>query len=625
MPVTRIAEFDTWHQGYGLATIHILRAGTTLLADVYQDEACTVIAANPQRLLEKTSGGVSQGKFAAPVYTRQAYECRINSVDATGILRPPITSLDSEDASKALVTVDGGDVAHELEDFLGRSVDVRDYGTFAPVGDPLASPDGNANALAGAIGTAAMKGIHFVDLPAGTYDVAPFTIPTGIIVRGQGREKTILQCGQGGKFVTITGNRAGIMALTLDGKTKVVTSCGFYAIGRNQVLVSDAEIKRFEKGAYFQGGLQILVRDSDITDCSIGLHGAGDNANVGGALGSSLQNFAWRGGKVSYCSTAGLLLEYLNMPVIEAVIDGVGFIGNSDKALQFKGGRNAVVRNCWFDQNLFANLDARNDDANTPAGQLIGLLVEQCRFVRAKFMVWNTAKGIHLRRCVLELVTVELVSVSSPVAVEDCQETSVILTLGGFYWMRRFSAQRGQTVGVTTAAVTSSAWSQLLAPGQALMVLVKAIGRARNANKRGYYAFLASAVRGYDTLAYDNQTGQFTPGNVITGQTSGATARVVVDVDGGTTGTLSLQDTSGTFLDNEIITDGVGGSAQVNGLLTVGTVALAGAQTNLMTAIETVAGWDVLAVAGGQSLDIRVTGEALTTIDWTVDVDITSS
>lgn len=70
------------------------------------------------------------------------------------------------------------------------------------------------------------------------------------------------------------------------------------------------------------------------------------------------------------------------------------------------------------------------------------------------------------------------------------------------------------------------------------------------------------------TLAYDAQTGNFTLGLTITGGTSGATAVIVKDTDSGTTGTLTLKTISGTFSDNEIITDTSTGSATVNGTLT---------------------------------------------------------
>lgn len=70
------------------------------------------------------------------------------------------------------------------------------------------------------------------------------------------------------------------------------------------------------------------------------------------------------------------------------------------------------------------------------------------------------------------------------------------------------------------------------------------------------------------TLAYDNQTSNFTAGAILTGATSGATAVILQDSDSGATGTLTLGYVVGTFQDNEIITDSSTGSATVNGTIT---------------------------------------------------------
>lgn len=71
------------------------------------------------------------------------------------------------------------------------------------------------------------------------------------------------------------------------------------------------------------------------------------------------------------------------------------------------------------------------------------------------------------------------------------------------------------------------------------------------------------------TLAYDNQTNNFTAGDEIIGRASGATGIIEADNDGGATGTLTLTGVKGTFFDNENIIDKAGreagGLARVNG------------------------------------------------------------
>ena len=72
------------------------------------------------------------------------------------------------------------------------------------------------------------------------------------------------------------------------------------------------------------------------------------------------------------------------------------------------------------------------------------------------------------------------------------------------------------------------------------------------------------------TLAYDAQTANFTVGKILTGGTSNATALIIADSDSGTTGTLTLAFVSGTFQNDETITDNnsTPGSATSNGTLT---------------------------------------------------------
>ena len=67
------------------------------------------------------------------------------------------------------------------------------------------------------------------------------------------------------------------------------------------------------------------------------------------------------------------------------------------------------------------------------------------------------------------------------------------------------------------------------------------------------------------TLNYDGQSTDFTVGLTVTGATSGATAIILEDSDSGATGTLTLGNISGTFQDNEALSDPDGGDADANG------------------------------------------------------------
>jgi len=66
-------------------------------------------------------------------------------------------------------------------------------------------------------------------------------------------------------------------------------------------------------------------------------------------------------------------------------------------------------------------------------------------------------------------------------------------------------------------------------------------------------------------LDYDAQSAAFTAGETLTGGTSGATGYIVYDDDAGATGKLWLKLVSGTFVNNEALTDTLGGAAVANG------------------------------------------------------------
>lgn len=66
-------------------------------------------------------------------------------------------------------------------------------------------------------------------------------------------------------------------------------------------------------------------------------------------------------------------------------------------------------------------------------------------------------------------------------------------------------------------------------------------------------------------ITYDTETAPFTVGETLTGGTSGATGIILAVKDNGASGFIVIKDKSGTFQNNEVITDGQGGSADVNG------------------------------------------------------------
>ncbi len=90
------------------------------------------------------------------------------------------------------------------------------------------------------------------------------------------------------------------------------------------------------------------------------------------------------------------------------------------------------------------------------------------------------------------------------------------------------------------------------------------------------------------TLDYDGQTANFATGLVLTGGTSGATAVILEDNDAGATGTLTLGSISGTFENNEAITDSATGAAVANGTLSFTFTSITNApKAKIIKAIDT--------------------------------------
>lgn len=86
-----------------------------------------------------------------------------------------------------------------------------------------------------------------------------------------------------------------------------------------------------------------------------------------------------------------------------------------------------------------------------------------------------------------------------------------------------------------------------------------------------------------EILSYDAQTGEFTEGLTITGASSGATAKIIRIADNGTSGDLTIVDRSGTFSNNETITDTSTGSADVDGSPTTKYTGITGANSSAMS------------------------------------------
>ena len=623
----RIEFFDLWKANYGGASVAIYKAGTTALASIFTDEALSVAAANPQTLLSLTKNGITFGKFANPLYTSVSYKMVVNSTDETGVIRPPLTSLAAQDASDATVRVTGGSQDRALDNMLAVPIDIEDHGVFLPVTNPSYSSSTNNATLTAAIGVAAAQGGGEVILPAGTFYVTTFSIPTGVLVRGQGRTSTVLQSNQASKIVTLSGDRAGFADLTLDGVSKVAGSTGVFGKAKNELRVNDALVKNFATGMQFQGGKRFDFEDLYIDGCTNGAKFHGDLDSSGDATGDVFKFNRWAGGRVTNCTGIGVEFAYVDKRCWHNALADIGFESNTGTALKVNGARYTDLYGCWWtgnviDLHVLDGTDTTKNYENT----VIGLHINGGE-ISAKMTFIGVCQDIVFNGVEFSAGTYTLTSPTNAILTMDCIEATAV-TLAGTgqtKWVRARSGlgDHPGSAGVTTDATATVAWSYTLAPGERVNVEAVVLANGRNVIDYAMYHIARSAHRTGSTLAYDNQTANFTVGDTITGATSAVTARITADADAGATGTLTLRDISGEFQNNEIISGAIGGSAQVNGTLAHQNAALLGATTSVETAVESNAAFACDFSVSAYDVRIDVTGAAMT-MEWTVSAKVVS-
>lgn len=624
MPVARIAEFDTWRPGYAGATVSAFLAGSTVLADLWLNEGLTVPAANPQVLITLVEDDVSYGKFSAPVYVEDAYTLQIDNIDTTGIIRPSLNTLIEQDVSDAVVTPSGAVESSPLADVLARVVYVVDFGEFLATGEVGASSATNTATLDAAIGAAAASGAGRVIAPAGVYDFIDFTLPDSVVLCGAGKTATYLQSTFAGPVVSIGGNGAGLCDITIDGISLPTNSVGVFMVAADETVMERVLLKRFETGFYTRGAEQGRWIDFSVSDCDIGAKLHGDLNSGAGGGGERFQGNLWDGGVVELCATAGVELKRIDAVCGFNAIRNVSFLSNTGTAASVIGARSNTFTDCIWEDNT-ANLSVADGTPLDTLNTVVDLLIEGGRFAEGTIALNGNLENVLFDRVEFTDVDVTLTNPLHNVLVRDSREDTDVAILGtATAWLRFKTNNNGASFGLTLGNAATKVWAITLVSGQMVTLEARVIGRQRNGVNRAQYWIGNTGRRAVATLAYDTQTGNFTVGNVLTGGTSGATARIVADSDGGVTGTLSIQDIRGVFVDNEILTDGSTGSATCNGSVTEGAVSVATLNA-IRTAEETDASWDCAFVANGPEIELRVTGASAQTVEWTCDVAVVTT
>lgn len=131
-----------------------------------------------------------------------------------------------------------------------------------------------------------------------------------------------------------------------------------------------------------------------------------------------------------------------------------------------------------------------------------------------------------------------------------------------------------------SVVATNGYWSNALftTSGGTFLTVCNGVDLLQRFDGTNWFPISGVAVSG---LPYDAQSANFTVGDTVTGGSSGATGKILKDIDGGTTGTLWINVLTGVFVDNETLTDAHTGHATSN--IPSGITTLAPAITGVAT------------------------------------------
>jgi len=620
-----VEEFDLWREGYDGATVTIYKAGTTDLMPCYTDIGLTIPVANPVTLLSKEDSiGRKFGKFNQSIYVPYAYELDVNTIEQTGIQRVPITTLDGQNASAAYVKSKTGSTNRLLSERFDDDIRALDYGQIGK------APSVDTATLAAAISAAAENGGGRVHLPPGTITITTLSVPSSVVLVGAGKGITIIQSQTAENVLTITGNGAGLENLTVDGVSLNEGSVGIYGLGRDNVCLTNIEVKRFDTGIKWQGGQNHVYRNLIVSNCAYGVRCLGDSNANGGGGGDEFSGLDWFQGKVQTTTNTGLEFSIIDDSVRHNTIHEVDFLDNvgASGAIYVEGADFTRIRGGYWDGNDI-NIDVRDStDTQLTNRRVVGLelIGGQIDDGNCNFDGW--CQDIILDRMELNATTLVMNVPENPILLRNCVEDGTLFTGQTTKVERSRTLHNGVIKGETTDATVTEAWSMKLNPNEVVYLDIKATAEQVNGSDFGVWHVGHAARQAPATLNYDGQSANFTVGSQIQGATSGATAIIASDSDSGSSGTLSLAQVSGTFENNEIISEIDGsGSARVNGVITLAATAEVGSETvhhsagSNSGALPT--GWDLNFAVNGQEIQVTVKGAAGKNLVWNLKIDRT--
>lgn len=621
---TPVGFFDTWRPLYGGASVLVVRADTNEHAPLYSDPLLTTEIDNPQVLLSFVGeDGVSYGKWAQPVYTYVAFRLTINETDPTGIYRPPLYAIQGVDVSRAIAATRRGGRLRTVEDLLDGAIYAENFGSLAEAN----GAEANGAVLEAAIGAAAAQGAGEVILPAGRVISTPLTLPLGVVLRGQGMAATTLTITFGAAAITLGGDGAGFRDLALDGINLATGSVGVQGVGVVSAIFEHVIVKRFDIGVRFRGLTACAWDTLYVTNCVVGMDLRGDTDAAGTALGGVVRGVSWTGGGISLCTTAGLKLTFFDALVENVALRGVDIIDNLGDGVLMNGARNVSIEGASRIRAAEGQRAVKiQDDTNLALRSLNTtdhITFRQTICDGGTWLFNGTCAAVVLERCDLRAVSLDLSVPDEVIVLDNCiEDADVTLTGDTTKLMRAFVSDDLQVVGNTSDAVPTVAWSHSLEPGEMGFYEAAVLGQQQDGVAWGIFMLAVGVARAGAELDFNLQTDNFTAGSVVTGATSGATARISAVTQAAGSGTLTLGDIEGTFINGEVLTDADGGYARADGTITTVDAALdGGGSTDIRTQrLSGTAAYDAYFDASGAKVRLMVVGDTGQAVQWTARV-----
>lgn len=607
-----ITDFELWQPGYANAVVTYYVGASDTLADLYYDEAETEPAPNPVTLASWEDDCCnSYGRFSQPIYIDAvSYSRSVNGLTAGGVHRPGISTLSQADASLATVRVPGSSYDRALGEAVGVVVHVDFYGQLV-----AAEAAANAALLTTCIGVAAGRGGGVVVVPAGTWDFTELSIPAKVMLAGAGKDVTTLRSTTADTVIELAGDDAGLLDITLDGIALNPDSIGIETRGY-ALRLDHAKVKRFDIGILAEASARALLREADIDNCDTGIQWFAKDEDAMPATG-----LRWFGGSLANTTTTGLHLKAFRETsgCLRTDISGVRFHDNFGDAVVCEGAQFTALESCDFNNNL-RHIDVMDNDAVTPVIESNSFRVFNSTFATGEVRVTQRAQDILFRACRFTLHTWKIVNPINALLLEGCIEDATVAVDGDTTRIqRRRIFDEGGTTVITTSSGNTVIWQAYLEPGQVGMITAKVACVGASTTHSGAFIVTGRTVRPGASLLFSNRTVAFTNGQIVRGQTSGATGRIQ-NATNATSGTLTLRQVIGTFQDLEMLVADLGGSAQANGVVSLPSVTVANIAAEFIG--RTTDSLSVTLTASASEVQVVVNGITNETVEWSADVEL---